>query len=50
MSWYKIIVEVASIAFLAGCAIVGWLAIGIVARILWEVLSVGFTLFGYWPV
>jgi hypothetical protein len=50
MKVYETVVEVVSMAFLAGCAMIGWLAVGIVARILWETLSVGFTLFGYWPI
>ena len=50
MKWYNTVVEVASAAFLAACAILGLLATGLAARLLWEALTVGFTMFGYWPV
>jgi len=50
MNWYKTMVEVIAAAFLAACAILGFLVTGVVLRVLWEGLTVGFTMFGYWPV
>jgi hypothetical protein len=44
MNWYKVLIETVTIAFIALAIICGIIATGLVARLVWHGLSIGWNL------
>ena len=50
IDWYKVTLEVISTSVLAGAGVLSFVAVGMVARGVYELMHLGLTGFGYWPL